>query len=80
MSIGRLVGNERGMTVYPMQQVDTLSGYPQRSPILQSTVGNNIQNMVNSAIKPHPQGGVPMIAPVSVLPPNGSIVGTTDLR
>ncbi|KAK4280673.1 hypothetical protein QN277_012266 [Acacia crassicarpa] len=93
LSTGKLVGNERGMTVYPMQQVDTLSSYPQeartfsvsnqsnqRSTVLQSTVSTNIQNMVNPAIKPHPQVGVPLIAPVPVLPSNGSVVGTTDLR
>ncbi|XP_028805467.1 protein TIFY 6B-like isoform X1 [Neltuma alba] len=92
LSMGKQVGNERGMTVYPMQQVDTLSGYHQeartfsvsnqsnqRSPVLQCTVSTNVQNMVNSAIKPHPQGGVPLIAPVSVLPSNGYAVGTTDL-
>ncbi|KAI9101615.1 hypothetical protein K1719_023859 [Acacia pycnantha] len=93
LSMGKLVGNERGMTVYPMQQVDTLSGYPQeartfsvsnqsnqRSTVLQSTLSTNVQNMVNPAIKPHPQVGVPLIAPVPVLPSNGSVVGTTDLR
>ncbi|XP_054777796.1 protein TIFY 6B-like isoform X1 [Prosopis cineraria] len=77
LSMGKQVGNERGMTVYPMQQVDNISGYPQeartfsvsnqsnqRSPVLQSTVSTT----------------VPLIAPVPVLPANGSVVGTTDLR
>ncbi|BFG33210.1 hypothetical protein CerSpe_194830 [Prunus speciosa] len=49
------------------------------TPLLQShpPVG---QNMAGSTTKLQPVGGVPVVAPVSLLPSKSSLVGTADLR
>ncbi|CAL9031727.1 unnamed protein product [Prunus brigantina] len=49
------------------------------TPLLQShpPVG---QNMAGSTTKLQPLGGVPVVAPVSLLPSKSSLVGTADLR
>lgn len=76
------------MTVSPVQQFDAHSVHhsqDQRIPIAFSTpllqshppVG---QNMAGSTTKLQPLGGVPVVAPVSLLPSKSSLVGTADLR
>ncbi|XP_057446899.1 protein TIFY 6B-like isoform X2 [Lotus japonicus] len=93
LSIGKQAGNNHGMTVYPLQCSDVQSAclqeprkFPvsnqskQVSPVLQSNLATTGFNMVNSVIKPQPLGSKSSATPVSVLPPIGSIVGSTDLR
>lgn len=60
------------MTVSPVQQFDAHSVHhsqDQRIPI-----------GFSSTTKLQPLGGVPVVAPVSLLPSKSSLVGTADLR
>ncbi|CAK9137056.1 unnamed protein product [Ilex paraguariensis] len=66
--------------VLPVANITT-----QMISVAMSTPGHHLlitsagQNLIGSAVNPQPLGGVPISAPVPVVP-NSSIVGTTDLR
>ncbi|TKY44811.1 TIFY 6B [Spatholobus suberectus] len=94
LSIGKhAAGNKHGMTVYPLQCCDAQSACLQEarifsvsnqanqvSPVLQSNLATTGLNMVNSVIKPQHLGSKSSGTPLSVLPPIGSTIGSTDLR
>uniref|UniRef100_A0A5B7BU60 Protein TIFY n=1 Tax=Davidia involucrata TaxID=16924 RepID=A0A5B7BU60_DAVIN len=50
------------------------------TPVHQSFLASAGQNVIGSTVNPQPLGGVPVIAPVSIVPCPNSIVGTTELR
>lgn len=61
------------------QQTQTVT-VSMASPSLQSHYNPVVPNVVGSSINSHPLGGVPIVAPVTVLPTANSIIGTTNLR
>ncbi|XP_027359045.1 protein TIFY 6B-like [Abrus precatorius] len=83
LSIGKQAGNKHGMSIYPQQCSDAQSASLQEATIFsvsnQSNLATTGLNMVNSVIKPQAPGSKSSGTPVSVLPPIGSIVGSTDL-
>ncbi|KAK9278682.1 hypothetical protein L1049_028256 [Liquidambar formosana] len=50
------------------------------TPVLQCHLASSGQNVIGSTINPRPLGGVPIIAPMSILPTASSIFGPADLR
>ncbi|ONI09384.1 hypothetical protein PRUPE_5G235300 [Prunus persica] len=71
-TLDKQAGNHYAMTVSPVQQFDAHSVHhsqDQRIPI-----------GFSSTTKLQPLGGVPVVAPVSLLPSKSSLVGTADLR
>ncbi|KAM7268738.1 hypothetical protein ACFE04_010904 [Oxalis oulophora] len=80
--------NHYVMTTHGLQQIDA---YPMHqsnhtinvstSPVYQSHLAANGQkNMVSRTVNQQPIGGIPFVTPISVLPPQSSVVGTTDPR
>ncbi|KAL4633021.1 hypothetical protein ACB092_04G091100 [Castanea dentata] len=65
--------------IFPVSnQLNQTSPIALGTAVLQSHLASTSQNVVGSTIKAQPLGGI--TAPISVVPPRGSMVGTTDLR
>ncbi|KAF5445554.1 hypothetical protein F2P56_034600 [Juglans regia] len=72
------IHRSREVRIFPFSnQQNQTSTVALGTTVLQSHPVSTGQNMVGSTIKPKP---LRAIAPVSVLPSTGSVVGTTDLR